>query len=590
MPNYHAPVERICFVIEQVLEAPRSWAGIPAFDGLDGETAREVLEQAARFAQDVLAPLNGPADLEGCGWHDGAVTTPAGFAAAYQAFVAGGWPALACSPEHGGQGLPQLLNAAMSEMLGAANHAWMMYPGLLHGAYEAIKAVATPTLRERYLPKVVSGEWLATMCITEPQAGSDLGLLRTKAYCLGDVGNGAEAIVDGQKIFISGGEHDLTDNIVHLVLARLPDAPAGTKGLSLFLVPKVLPDGSRNAVHCDGIEKKMGIKGSATCQLRFENATGWLLGEPGSGLRTMFLMMNSARLLVGMQGLAHLQAATRYATDYALERPQMRAPRRPDNGAAAAADPIAWHPAVRRVLLKLQAETEAARVLAYWTALLLDEHEHHPETVHRQAAGDLVALLTPIVKAFLTRLGHEGADEALGVLGGHGYVHEWGIEQHVRDSRIAMIYEGTNEIQAIDLVLRKVLDGTDRFDRLLAALAAEATLAEVDPSLAAFATALRAQIDRADRARNHLRKLRDPDLERVLQTADDFLPALGYALFTWAWTRLARKAVEHPDGNECRRLQALARFGLEWILPSQQWRWDSVMTEGRQLPWIDPQR
>eukprot|EP01036_Dinobryon_divergens_P050663 gene50663-67827_t len=297
------------FVIDEVLGAPAAWQAQQAFDGLDAETAAQVLAEAGRFAAEVLAPLNGPGDLEGCRWQGGEVTTPAGYRAAYQAFVEGGWPALACDPACGGQGLPQLLNAALYEMLAGANHGWTMYPGLLHGAYECLHAHAPAELRERYLAKVTSGEWLSTMCLTEAHAGSDLGLLRTRAVPQDD----GSFAVTGSKIFISGGEHDLTDNIVHMVLARLPEAPAGTKGLSLLLVPKLLPDGRRNTLRCDGIEKKMGLKGSATCVMSFEAATGWLVGEPHRGLAAMFLMMNAARLHVGLQGLGHLEVATQNA-------------------------------------------------------------------------------------------------------------------------------------------------------------------------------------------------------------------------------------------------------------------------------------
>jgi len=587
MPQYRAPVERMKFVIEKVLEAPTQWAEIPAFAEIDAELAGEILEQAAHFTQDVLAPLNSSADLEGCTWRPEGVTTPKGFPAAYQAYVEGGWPALACDPDIGGQGLPQLLNTAVTEMVCAANHAWAMYPGLLHGAYEAVKAVAVPELRALYLPKLVSGEWLGTMALTEPHAGSDLGLLRTKAECVDEAPvNGARVHVTGQKIFISGGDQDMTANIVHLVLGRLPGGAPGTKGLSLFLVPKVLPDGRVNTVYCDGIEKKMGIKGSATCQMRFDRAEGWLLGEPGTGLATMFLMMNSARLQVSMQGVGHLDAATQYATAYALERSQSRAPRRPDGAPAAPADLIAWHPAMRRILLTLQANSEAARLVSYWTAQVLDEHEHHPDSERRKAAGDLVALLTPIAKSFLTELGHKSADEALGVFGGHGYVHEWLIEQHVRDSRIAMVYEGTNEIQAIDLMMRKVLDGSPRLDRLLSVFVAEVRACEEDPTLQPFAKALGDQSTVIVRAREALLQAKAANPERALQVADDFLPAMGYALFTWAWTRLARKAPSHPDPKERERLMTLARFGIEWILPAQQWRWESVLNNDRTLPWV----
>ncbi len=596
MNHYTAPLQEMQFVIEQVLDAPAVWAQLPAYAEVDADLAREVLEQAGRFAQDVLAPLNGPGDRQGCRWSagehgGGEVRTPDGFPAAWQAFVDGGWPALACAPDIGGQGLPQVLNAALFEMLSAANHAWTMYPGILHGACESIRATATPELRERYLPKVVSGEWLATMSITEPQAGSDLGLIRSKAELLdgGPPVNGARVAVSGNKIFISCGDHDLTDNIVHLVLARLPDALPGTKGLSLFLVPKFMPGadgglGRRNTVWCDGIEHKMGIHGSVTSQMRFDRAEGWLLGEPGAGLAAMFLMMNSARLNVGMQGLGHLDAATRRAIAYAQERVQLRAPARPEGATASGADLIVWHPAMRRILLTLQAQTAAARVLAYWTALLLDEHEQQPDATRRREAGDLVALLTPIVKAFLTDLGHRGADDALGVFGGYGFIHEYGIEQHVRDSRIALIYEGTNEIQAIDLVMRKLLDTPRRIDLLLAEFTAEAGRCAA-AGLPAFSAALEEQAARIRAAITALQAARATDAQAPFVVADDVMHGMGHALLAWAWARLARTADRRVDANDAARQRELAQFGLDWLLPAAQWRWQRVQ-QMPALPWV----
>lgn len=599
--SYIPPLERMRFVIEQVLDAPASWRAMPDFAEVDADLAREVLAQAGRFAQDVIAPLNGPADLQGCTWQPGgAVKTPDGFPAAWRAFVEGGWPALPCAPEDGGQGLPQLLNAALFEMLVGANHAWTMYPGLLHGACEAIRHHAVPALRERYLPRVVSGEWLATMNLTEPQAGSDLGLSRTRCEpvdAAAPVANGAAVTVTGQKIFISGGDQDMTDNIVHLVLARLPGAPDGTKGLTLVLVPKILPDGRRNGAWCDGIEKKMGIKGSATAQMRFEQAEGWILGEPNAGLAAMFLMMNSARLHVGMQGLGHLEAATRIASAYAQERLQLRAPSRPAGSDAAAArgpDPIAWHPAMRRILLDLQARTEGARVIAYWTALLLDEAEHHPDAAVRAQRHDLVALLTPVVKAFLTHLGHHGANEALGVLGGHGYVHDWGIEQHVRDSRIALIYEGTNEIQAIDLLMRKVLDRPGRLALLLEVLRGEAgtldalagTAADGDPAgLARWAALLRDEAATLERATATLQRERAARPDLPFLVADDYLHALGHTLLAWAWARLLRASLGDLDAARRQRLQALCAHGRDWLLPASRWRWTRIESGVPELAW-----
>ncbi|OYU99385.1 MAG: acyl-CoA dehydrogenase, partial [Burkholderiales bacterium PBB5] len=497
MWTWQAPVADIQHLLLQVLGAPARWAAQPAFADLDGDTAAAVLAEAGRFAAEVIAPLNASGDQQGCRWSAEGVRTPDGFPAAYQAFVAGGWPALAIAPEHGGQGLPQALNAALFEMLAGANHGWTMYPGLLHGAYEVVLHHGVPALRELYLDKLVSGDWLGTMCLTEPQAGSDLGLVRTRADLVaGDAANGAPVRISGSKIFISGGDQDLTDNIVHLVLCRLADAPAGSKGLSLALVPKFMPDGRRNSVVCDGIEHKLGIHGSATCQLRFDGAEGWLIGEPNRGLAAMFLMMNAARLHVAVQGVGHLDAALQNASAYAAERQQMRAPQRPVGSAAGAgSDPIAWHPAMRRTLMTLRARTDACRALALWTALWLDEAEHHPEPTHRAAAAGHVALLTPVAKALFTDLGHRSADEALQVFGGYGYVREYGIEQTVRDSRIAMIYEGTNEIQAIDLVQRKLLDdGGARAQALMAVLAEDAARSAAVPDLADFAQALQAQL------------------------------------------------------------------------------------------------
>ncbi|MBL0943760.1 MAG: acyl-CoA dehydrogenase family protein [Hydrogenophaga sp.] len=517
---YEAPLASMRRVIDEVLGAPALWAECPAFAELDIDTADAVLQEAARFASEVLQPLNGPGDLAGCVREaDGSVKTPPGFRAAYQAFVQGGWPALPCDPAWGGQGLPLLLDAAMREMLDACNHGWNMYPDLLHGAYETLKHHGSDALKARYLAKIASGEWLAAMALTEPQAGSDLGQLRTRAEPQAD----GSLRISGSKIFISGGEHDLTDNIVHLVLCRLPDAPAGTKGLSLALVPKWLPDGSRNAMVCDGIEKKMGIKASATCAMRYEGATGWLVGEANRGLAAMFLMMNSARLHVGLQGLGHQEMAAQNAQRYAEERVQM-------------GKPIAQHPAVRRTLQRLRTYTEAQRVLAYRAALALDLADHHRDEAVRARERRFAALLTPVVKAFCTHHGFHGPAEALGLWGGYGYVHEYGIEQTVRDARIAMIYEGTNQIQAIDLAQRKLLaDGGAALTELLDGLQAE--LGE--------AAGLRRLFDEA-------RAVLPAWLARcaqggatLLDTADDLLHALALTLLAWAVARLDAAGEAH---------------------------------------------
>lgn len=553
--TYEAPLEHMRFVLEHVLDAPTHWKACEAFADLDLETADAVLQEAARFASEVLQPLNSIGDLEGCVREaDGHVRTPTGFPEAYQAFVAGGWPALPCTPDWGGQGLPLLLDAALREMLDACNHGWNMYPDLLHGAYETIKAHASEELKARYLPRIVSGEWLAAMALTEPQAGSDLGQLRTRAEPQAD----GSLRISGNKIFISGGEHDLTDNIVHLVLCRLQDpanpAPAGTKGLSLALVPKVLPDGSRNALFCDGIEKKMGIKASATCAMRYEGATGWLIGEPHRGLAAMFLMMNSARLHVGLQGLGHQEMATQNARRYAAERVQM-------------GRPIAEHPAVRKLLDRLDAMTQAQRVLAYRAALALDLAEHHGDTAVREREKRFAALLTPIVKAFCTHQGFHGPAAALGVWGGYGYVHEYGIEQTVRDARIAMIYEGTNEIQAIDLAQRKLLaDGGATAGELLDSLRAE--LPDGDP-LRAFIDESRAQLSAwLDGVAK--------DSARLLESADDVLHAMAHTLLAWAVGRMAVAAHSLPDEAAARQARLAAAFVHE-ALPQGRLHWQRAL-------------
>ncbi len=594
MWEYDPPLRDMRFVIDQVLQAPASWATIPAFADLDADTASQVLQEAGRFAKEILLPINSPADLQGCRWQDGTVSTPDGYREAYAAFCAGGWPALACDPAWDGQGLPQLLNAAFYEMLAGCNHAWAMYPGLAHGAYECLKAHATPALQDAYLRKIVSGEYLATMGLTESHAGSDLGLLRTRAQPVGDTGPGAEVRITGNKIFISGGEQDLTDNIVHLVLARLPDAPAGSKGLSLFLVPHRMPDGSRNAVRCDGIEKKMGIKGSATCVLSFEGATGWLIGEPNRGLNAMFVMMNAARLQVGMQGLGHLELSSQNALRYARERLQSRARIRPADAPAGPADAIALQPAVRRTLLALKAMAEGLRVLSYWTGVLLDESEQHPDADHRRAAGARVALLTPIVKAYLTHHGHHGANAALQVWGGHGYVHEYGIEQSVRDSRIAMIYEGTNEIQAIDLLQRKALgpDGAPApaLLALLAEIRNEAAQAATLPALAALGAQLEDHVQAFEDATQALARGAAQDPEWPLRVADDYLHAAGLLLMGWAWLRSMRTVLRLPATEQADPWYAAkldtCRYGLEWLMPELELRLRLVGASQAALPWL----
>ena len=570
--HYQPPLQDIRFVQQHWLGAEADWRRMPAHEALDQETADMVVEAAGRFCADVLAPLNGPADLQGCRLEEGRVRTPDGFPEAYAAFVEAGWPALACAPEAGGQGLPQLLDAALHEMLASANHGWTMYPGILHGAYACLHAHGDAHLRATYLPHIVSGRWLATMCLTEPQAGSDLGLLRTQARPRGD----GSYSLDGSKIFISGGDQDMSENIVHLVLARLPDAPAGTRGLSLFLAPRGIPqDGGGflpNAIHCDGIEKKMGIKGSATCAMRFEGAQAWLVGQPHQGLAAMFVMMNSARLHVGLQGLGHAEMAWQLARAYAAERRQMRAQPRPAD-AQGPADPIALQPAVQRMLADLRVWTEGMRAIAGWVAHQLDLAEQAPDAEERAQAHALASLLTPVVKSFFTERGFALASEALQVFGGYGYVHEYRIEQTLRDARIAMIYEGTNQIQALDLLQRKVAaSGGAALAPLLAALREEAAACEAAGMEPDLAGALRSWSDRTQALTDALCARAAGDAPLLARCAEDYLRLVGTLCMAFAWARAAR--VSQPLADPALRrskADSAAWFFAHGLLDAEHW-------------------
>ncbi|WP_373789599.1 acyl-CoA dehydrogenase [Delftia acidovorans] len=570
--HYQPPLQDIRFVQQHWLGAEADWRRMPAHEALDQETADMVVEAAGRFCADVLAPLNGPADLQGCRLEEGRVRTPDGFPEAYAAFVEAGWPALACAPEAGGQGLPQLLDAALHEMLASANHGWTMYPGILHGAYACLHAHGDEHLRATYLPHIVSGRWLATMCLTEPQAGSDLGLLRSQARPRGD----GSYSLDGSKIFISGGDQDMSENIVHLVLARLPDAPAGTRGLSLFLAPRGIPqDGGGflpNAIHCDGIEKKMGIKGSATCAMRFEGAQAWLVGQPHQGLAAMFVMMNSARLHVGLQGLGHAEMAWQLARAYAAERRQMRAQPRPAD-AQGPADPIALQPAVQRMLADLRVWTEGMRAIAGWVAHQLDLAEQAPDAEERAQAHALASLLTPVVKSFFTERGFALASEALQVFGGYGYVHEYRIEQTLRDARIAMIYEGTNQIQALDLLQRKVAaSGGAALAPLLAALREEAAACEAAGMEPGLAGALRSWSDRTEALTGALCARAAGDAPLLARCAEDYLRLVGTLCMAFAWARAAR--VSQPLADPALRrskADSAAWFFAHGLLDAEHW-------------------
>ena len=546
-------LDDIQHLLTTVLQAPRRWQALAPFADTDGPLAAQVLDEAARFVDSAIAPLNRSGDEEGCRFDAGQVHSPTGFRDAYRAFWQAGWPSLSCAPEHGGQGLPAVLECVLFEWLPGANQGWTMAPGLLHGAYECLKHHASDALQAQYLEKIATGEWLATMCLTEAHAGSDLGLVRTKGVPQPD----GSVRVSGSKIFISGGEHDLTDNIIHLVLARLPDAPAGPKGLSLFLVPKMLPHvhqpgalGERNAVVCERIEEKMGLHGSPTCVMRFDDATGWLVGEPHKGLAAMFVMMNAARLHVGLQGIGLLEAAWQKASAYAQERRQMRAP-----GATEPVSLIHDHPAIRRILHTQRAWIDGGRVLAYHTALQLDVAKHHPDASERASAQRWCALVTPVLKAALTDQGFQGASACLQVFGGHGYVREWGVEQIVRDARVSMIYEGTNEIQAIDLLVRKVLaDGGQGLSALLG------TLPGAAPSAAASARR-HALVE----ITHTLAIAAQSDPELPYWVADDYLRAVALLLLEWAWGQISA----HSHGE---RWSAPAQAFAQWVLPEFEMR------------------
>jgi alkylation response protein AidB-like acyl-CoA dehydrogenase len=542
------------FVLQQVLQAPAQLQTLPAHAETDAALMEQVLEEAGKFVADAVAPLNREGDEIGAQWKDGAVTMPPGFREAYQAFWQAGWPSLACATEDGGQGLPAVLEAMLFEMLSGANHGWTMAPGLLHGAYECIKHHASDELKATYLEKVATGEWLATMCLTEPHAGSDLGLASTRAVPLED----GRYALRGTKIFISGGEHDLSDNIVHLVLARLPESPPGPKGLSLFLVPKFYPDGTRSAAVCERIEEKMGLHGSPTCVMRFDDAPAWIVGEPGKGLNAMFVMMNAARLHVGLQGIGLLEAAWQKAHAYAQERRQMRAPGSASK--AGQADLIGTHPAMRRILDTQRAWVDAGRVVAYRTALELDIMKQHPDAARREAASRWCSLVTPVLKSAWTDQAFTGASACLQVFGGHGYVREWGIEQIVRDARVAMIYEGTNEIQAIDLLVRKVLsDGGTALSALLSELAAELDdspdAERTRQAMARFAQFTTEHLLPGTRAPGA-----SPELPFWL--ADDYLRALAMLLMAWAWSRVGAA----PGASSERWTHARTGF-WRWVWP-----------------------
>ncbi|MFU2052022.1 acyl-CoA dehydrogenase C-terminal domain-containing protein [Bordetella hinzii] len=571
---YTAPQRDMQFALYEVLEVEAELQRLAVGTPMDRETLDQILEGADRLCHGVLAPLNASGDREGCRLEGHEVRTPAGFAEAYQAYTGGGWSGLCASEEHGGQALPTLASAIVGEMLGGSNISFALYPRLSEGAYRCIRANASPELQAVYGPKLASGEWTGTMCLTEAQAGTDLGLLRTKA-----VPDGAGAyLVSGGKIFISSGEHDLASNIVHMVLARLPDAPAGTRGISLFLVPKFLPDtdgrpGERNGVYCDAIEHKLGLHGNATCVLRFEQAKAYLVGEANKGLAAMFVMMNSARLGTGAQALGLTEIALQKSLAYAAERLQSRAPGQ--ESAVTRADPILLQPDVRRMLLTQQAWAQGARMFLYWLALQIDAEQHATDPVERDRAGGLLSLLTPVAKAFVSDNAVESVNLAMQVHGGSGYIVESGIEQTLRDVRILPIYEGTNGVQAHDLLARKVLaDRSARLGQLLTLAREQADAAEAAGVGAEFGAPLRELAGRLQEAVPRLAELAAADPAQVGASSTDFLRIVGHVVYGYFWSRAAQAAwTRLPETDPLRAEKlATARFYFEHLFPETEMR------------------
>jgi alkylation response protein AidB-like acyl-CoA dehydrogenase len=559
------------FVLHELLRADDVFRELPPYAECTRDVVEQVLEQGAKFASEVLFPLNQVGDVEGCHFEDGVVTTPNGFKRAYDLFRDAGWPGIASDPAHGGQGLPHTIGYALEEIINSANQAFAMYPCLTHGAYEALHAHGTEEQKRTFLPRLVSGEWTGTMCLTEPQCGTDLGLLRTKAAPTKD---GLYKIT-GTKIFVSSGEHDLSENIVHLVLARLPDAPPGTKGISLFIVPKYLPNGAegvgpRNHIKCGSIEHKMGIHGNSTCVMHMEDATAWLVGQPNRGLHAMFVMMNGARLGVGLQGLGLTEVAYQNSVAYAKERIQSRSlsgPKEPNKPA----DPIIVHPDVRRMLLTQKAYVEGGRAFAYWVALLLDKSLAHPNEEIKKESADLVALLTPIVKAFLTDNGVICTNLALQVYGGHGYIREGGMDQYVRDARINTIYEGTNGIQSLDLLGRKVLlDGGVKLGRLGALVRGFVEKARANPAMTEFVDPIELLTTKIEQLTMELGMKAQEKADEVGAAAVDYLRLMGHLVFGYSWARMAEIALEQPNEPFYAAKLATARFYFARLFPETE--------------------
>ena len=567
MADYQAPLRDMNFVLNEVFQAPQLWAGLPQLAAaVDADTASAILEEAAKVNADVIAPLNRNADEQGAQWNNGEVTTADGFREAWQTYAEGGWVGVGGEPEYDGMGMPKMLTAQLEEMVHAANISFGLFPMLTAGACLSLYAHASDALKQKYLPNMYSGQWAGSMCLTEPHAGTDLGIIRTKAEPQSD----GSFKITGTKIFITGGEHDLTENIIHLVLAKLPDAPAGARGISLFLVPKFLVNedgslGERNGVSCGSLEHKMGIKASPTCVMNFDSATGYIVDEPNKGLAAMFTMMNYERLGVGIQGLGLGERSYQSAIEYARERLQSRAPtgaQQPEK----AADPIIVHPDVRRMLLTMKALNEGGRAFSTYVAKQLDLAKYSDDETTRQQASELVALLTPVAKAFMTDMALETTLHGQMVFGGHGYIREWGQEQLVRDCRITQIYEGTNGIQSLDLAGRKLAANGGAFYRhfsqeVHAFIAANKDLQE-------FTAPLQQAMENLDALSQWLVEQGKANPNEIGAASVEYLHVFGYTAYAYMWALMAKEA----QGKESQEdfyasKMGTARFYFARLLP-----------------------
>lgn len=569
MPSYKAPLEDVHFLLNDVFQIDR-YDNLPGFSDASADVREAILAEAAKLSEEVLQPLNRVGDLEGCTRHDdGSVTTPKGFKEAFRQVAEGGWLSLSAPAEYGGQGLPVTLSQAVNEFQMSANMAFSMYGGLTLGATAALIVHGKPEQKAAFVPKMVAGQWTGTMNLTEPQCGTDLGLLRAKAVKQAD----GSYKISGTKIFISAGEHDLAENIIHLVLARIEGAPAGIKGVSLFVVPKTLVNadgslGARNNVSCGSIEHKMGIHGNSTCVMNYDGATGWLIGEENKGMQGMFVMMNEARLGVAVQGLAQSEVAYQNAVAYARDRLQGRSlsgPKAPDQPA----DPIIVHPDVRKMLLTARAYAEGGRAFATWVALQSDLLSHPDEEI-RKDADDMMALMTPIVKAFMTDNGFFAASGCLQVFGGHGYIAEWGVEQMVRDARINMIYEGTNTIQALDLLGRKILMDNGAKMKKFGKMVQDFVEAEgTNEAMAEFINPLADIGDKVTKLTMEVGMKAFQNREEVGAAAVDYLRVAGHLVYAYFWARMAKVALEKESGGDpfYKAKLATARFYFAKLLP-----------------------